>query len=100
MINFKKKIVFRKSNDILPKENKKVEEDRLLKSNLKYYKNFHFLIKRPTSTKSRDIDSNKSSKEKYTKNRVKYIIKNTRILFTKTKNLDKIVRMKRSTSTL
>ena len=100
MINFKKKIIFRKSNDILPKENKKVEEDRLLKSNLKYYRNFHFFSKRPTGTKSPDIDTNKSSREKYTKNRVKYIIKNTRILFTKTKNLDKIVRMKRSTSTL
>ena len=43
--------------------------------------------------------SAQKSKEKYVNDRVKYIIKNTRILFTKNKNLEKIVRMKRSNST-
>ena len=58
---------------------------------------------RPTTTKSflrhQYFYSVQKSKEKYVNDRVKYIIKNTRILFTKNKNLEKIVRMKRSNST-
>ena len=40
----------------------------------------------------------KKSSEKYIRNRRKYIIKNTRLLFTKTRNLDKIIRIKRVNS--
>jgi hypothetical protein len=45
------------------------------------------------------FDLSKKSKEKYVNNRVKYIIKNTRLFFTKTQNLDKIVRKRRNLST-
>ena len=71
---------------------------------LNKYRSFNFLSNRPSTTKSsirnHYFDSAKRSKENYVNDRVKYIIKNTRILFTKNKNLDKIVRRKRSTSTL
>ena len=71
---------------------------------LNKYRSFNFLSNRPSTTKSsirnHYFDSAKRSKENYVNDRVKYIIKNTRILFTKNKNLDKNVRRKRSTSTL
>lgn len=68
-------------------------------------KNLHFSSNLPPSTtqsfiRKHDISFIKKSNANYVNNRVKYIIKNTRLLFTKTKNLDKIVRMKRSNSTL
>ena len=92
-------------NNNLKKENKKSDEHSLFKLNLKNYKSHHILSKRPTTTKllikkNSDLYSSRKSKEKYVKDRVRYIIKNTRILFTKTKNLDNIVRRKKNHSTL
>ena len=46
------------------------------------------------------FDILKKSKEKYIKERNRYILKSTRIFFTKTKNFDKIVRLKRVNSAL
>ena len=66
------------------------------------YKTFYFSDNRPNTSKSlyyyNYFNYSKKSKEKYTRERINYIIKNTRILFTKTKNLDKIVRIKRINS--
>ena len=73
------------------------------KYNLKKYKNNHFISNRPSTTKSyyrNFIDLSKGNKENYSRERVRYIIRNTRILFTKSKNFDKIVRVKKSNSTL
>ena len=92
--------------DISKGETNKYNEFSLLK--LRYniskndFKNFYFSAKRPTTSKNlyyqNYLNYSKKSKEKYTRERIKYIIKNTRILFTKTKNLDKIVRIKRVNS--
>ena len=79
----------------------KCNEYSLLKNNLKIndFKKFCFSANRPNSSKAlyyyNYFNYSKKRKEKYEKERIKYIIKNTRILFTKTKNLDKIVRIKR-----
>ena len=79
----------------------KCNELSLLKNNLKIndFKKFCFSANRPNSSKAlyyyNYFNYSKKRKEKYEKERIKYIIKNTRILFTKTKNLDKIVRIKR-----
>ena len=65
------------------------------------YNNFYFSAKRPTSSKSlyyANISNSKKSKEKYVRERINYIIKNTRIIFTKNRDLDKIVRIKRVNS--
>jgi len=87
------------SENNLKKENKKSGDAYYFK-----IKKFNFLSKRPSTTKSffsnYYIDYKKNNKEKYVKDRVRYIIKNTRILFTKTKNLDKIVRRRKNSSTL
>ena len=75
-----------------------------MKNNLKIndFKKFCFSANRPNSSKAlyyyNYFNYSKKRKEKYEKERIKYIIKNTRILFTKTKNLDKIVRIKRVNS--
>ena len=70
----------------------------------KKIKKFQMLLSRPSTTKfikrNKFMESRIINKEKYAKNREKYVIKNTRILFTKTKNLDQIVRIKRNNSTL
>jgi len=82
----------------------KCNEYSLLKNNLKIsdFKKFCFSANRPNSSKAlyyyNYFNYSKKRKEKYEKERIKYIIKNTRILFTKTKNLDKIVRIKRVNS--
>ena len=82
----------------------KCNEYSLLKNNLKIsdFKKFCFSANRPNSSKAlyyyNYFNYSKKRKEKYEKERIKYIIKNTRILFTKTKNLDKIVRLKRVNS--
>jgi hypothetical protein len=82
----------------------KCNELSLLKNNLKIndFKKFCFSANRPNSSKAlyyyNYFNYSKKRKEKYEKERIKYIIKNTRILFTKTKNLDKIVRIKRVNS--
>ena len=105
VLNKKMQINLNIHNNNLKKENKKSDENSLFKLNLKNYKSYHILSKRPTTTKSlikknSDFESSRKSKEKYVKDRVRYIIKNTRILFTKTKNLDNIVRRKKNHSTL
>ena len=82
----------------------KCNELSLLKNNLKIndFKKFCFSTNRSNSSKAlyyyNYFNYSKKRKEKYEKERIKYIIKNTRILFTKTKNLDKIVRIKRVNS--
>ena len=85
------------------KEEKKSGEIPKTKIIYNKIKNLHIMSNRPTTTKSflrhQYFYSVQKSKEKYVNDRVKYIIKNTRILFTKNKNLEKIVRMKRSNST-
>ena len=85
-------------------ENNKYNDLSLLKNNFNKnkLKKFCFSSKRPYSSKMlyyyNYFNYSKKRKEKYEKERIKYIIKNTRILFTKTKNLDKIVRIKRVNS--
>ena len=91
-------------DDISRIENNKNNETSLLKNNITKIN----LSRLCSSRNSRNISKNriyseranilKRSKEKYIKSRKKYIIKNTRILFTKTKNLDKIIRIKRVSS--
>ena len=72
-----------------------------------YFKKIHKInssILHPSSTKyidrNRLIERPKNSEEKYFQSRERYVLKNTRIFFTKNKNFDKIVRLKRSNSTL
>jgi len=90
-----------KFENISKGEISKCNELSLLKNNLKIndFKKFCFSANRPNSSKAlyyyNYFNYSKKRKEKYEKERIKYIIKNTRILFTKTKNLDKIVRIKR-----
>ena len=100
----KKFLALSKSNDNILKKEGKIEEAPCPKFFPGKYENFHIFKKPSSSTKSffrnQYIDSSKKIKEKYIKDRVKYIIKNTRILFTKSKNLDKIVRIKNINSTL
>ena len=94
-----------KSNKNISKK-EEIKYGEMPKTNIIYnkIKNLHIIANRPSTTKSflrhQYFDSVQKSKEKYVNDRVKYIIKNTRILFTKNKNLEKIVRMKRSNSTL
>ena len=91
------------SNSNIKKENKKTGRNIEYKINLKkynYYQNKSsgpFTSQSMTSLKSH-IDFTRKSNEKYVKNRVRYIIKNTRLFFTKTHNLDKIVRKRRNNS--
>ena len=84
-------------------EEKKCREMPKTKIIYNKIKNLHIMSNRPATTKSflrhQYFYSVQKSKEKYVNDRVKYIINNTRILFTKNKNLEKIVRMKRSNST-
>ena len=87
-------------------ENNKYNEVTMLGGNK--FKNFikKLNLSRNSPNSSRNICYNshfnylKKSQEKYEKERVNYVIKSTRILFTKTKNLDKIVRRKRLHSAL
>ena len=87
-------------------ENNKYNEVTMLGGNK--FKNFikKLNLSRNCPNSSRNICYNshfnylKKSQEKYEKERVNYVIKSTRILFTKTKNLDKIVRRKRLHSAL
>ena len=85
------------------KEEKKSGEIPKTKIIYNKIKNLHIMSNRAATTKAflrhQYFYSAQKSKEKYVNDRVKYIIKNTRILFTKNKNLEKIVRMKRSNST-
>jgi len=73
-----------------------------MKFNKNNSKNYFFSTNRPNTSKFACFDNyfnySKVSKEKYVRERINYIIKNTRMLFTKTKNLDKIVRIKRVNS--
>ena len=90
------------SNTNIKKENKKNWENSP-QFYLKKYKSIHFSSNRPSTTKSfyrNCLDLSKNNKDNYYKERVRYIIRNTRILFTKAKNFDKIVRVKKSNSTL
>ena len=72
-------------------------------SNNTFNKNFYFSTNRPNTSKSLLFSNNfdydiKNRKEKYIRERINYVIKNTRIIFTKTRNLDKIVRIRRENS--
>ena len=85
-------------------ENSKPNELTFLKNNFNknYFKKFAVSSNRPNTSKSlyyaNYFNYSKMSKEKYVKERINYIIRNTRILFTKRKNLDNIVRIKRINS--
>ena len=103
--DLKRILEINKNNEKVFKKDKKSGETPGNKIYFNKIKNLHIKSNhRPSTTKSfmRNyyFSSVKKSKENYVNDRVKYIIKNTRLLFTKTKNLDKIVRMKRSNSTL
>ena len=105
--NLKKILPFGKSTYKISssrKEDKKTGDAFYDNIKMRKIKNVYFSSQRPSTTKSffinNNIDFKENSKEKYVKDRVKYIIKNTRILFTKTKNLDKIIRSKKNSSTL
>ena len=102
-MDLNKIIEYRKASDTnIKKENKKNWENSP-QFYLKKYKSIHFGSNRPLTSKSfyrNYMDLSKSNKENYCKERVRYIIRNTRILFTKAKNFDKIVRVKKSNSTL
>ena len=72
-------------------------------SNNNFNKNFYFSTNRPNTSKSLLYSNNfdydiKNRKEKYIRERINYVIRNTRIIFTKTRNLDKIVRIRRENS--
>jgi hypothetical protein len=85
----KKRVIFQDNDDILQKVDlfgKSKNKKSLL--TLKKAINSKTLIRK-------HINSANVSKEKYRKDRAKYIIKTTRMLFTKNKNLDKIVRKKK-----
>ncbi len=105
--NKNKKLILRNSstprlNNISKLENNKYNELSLMKFNKNNSKNYFFSTNRPNTSKFACFDNyfnySKVSKEKYVRERINYIIKNTRMLFTKTKNLDKIVRIKRVNS--
>ena len=102
--NLKKILPFETKISSSRKEDKKTGDAFYNNIKMRKIKNIHFSSQRPSTTKSffsnNYIDYKKNSKEKYVKDRVKYIIKNTRILFTKTKNFDKIIRSKKNSSTL
>ena len=88
------------NNKNIKQENKNFKR----KLNLKKYNNYQNISNRPSVAESminlkNCFDLSKKSKEKYVNNRVRYIIKNTRLFFTKTQNLDKIVRKRRNLST-
>ena len=95
-----------KMDNLSMAENNKYNELTLLGGNI--FKNFlkKLNLSRNSPNSTRNICYNsyfnylKKNKEKYEKERKNYIIKSTRILFTKTKNLDKIVRRKRLNSAL
>ena len=74
----------------------------LIKSNIYHKNKFIFSAHRPSTSKSSYYSSYfnyiRNSKEKYVRERINYVIKNTRMAFTKSKNLDKIVRIKRTNS--
>ena len=83
-------------------ENNKINEMMLIKSNIYHKNKFIFSAHRPSTSKSSYYSSYfnyiRNSKEKYVRERINYVIKNTRMAFTKSKNLDKIVRIKRTNS--
>ena len=90
--------------DNITRVENKPNELSYLKNKLKktYFKKYAFSSIRPNTSKSlyyaNYFNYSKQSKEKYVKERIDYIIKNTRILFTKSKNLDNIVRIKKINS--
>ena len=107
-IEKKKKKIDSLCKENIPKEkNKKTCDSSLLRirslSNSNFNKTFYFSTNRPNTSKSFFFSNNlnynsKKSKEKYIRERINYVIKNTRIMFTKTRNLDKIVRIRRENS--
>ena len=68
-----------------------------------FNKKFYPTTNRPNTSKSLLYSNNldydiKNRKEKYIRERINYVIRNTRIIFTKTRNLDKIVRIRKENS--
>lgn len=87
------------------KENTKINEGTSSEKNyFKKINKINYSIQRPLTTKymnrNRLLEQAKNSEEKYVQSRERYVLKNTRIFFTKNKNFDKIVRLKRNNSTL
>ena len=102
-INKIKKVLNFKKVDL--KENTKINEGT--SSEKIYFKKINkinYSINRPSTTKfmnrNRFLELPKNSEEKYVQSREKYVLKNTRMFFTKNKNFDKIVRLKRNISAL
>ena len=91
IIDLKKNTTFKKNDDILSKD----DSFHKLTNKISIFASIK-LINSKSLIKNHRINSAKDRKEQYRNDRAKYIIKNTRLLFTKNKNLDKIVRKKKS----
>ena len=107
----RKTISINKNEDVLKfkkvdfKENTKINVGTSSEKNyLKKINKINFSIIHPSTTKfmnrNRLLEQPKNNEEKYVQSRERYVLKNTRIFFTKNKNFDKIVRLKRNNSTL